>query len=112
VQFRSKQDALDEQIAEIDKLNAIINGYEKQMLSLKKQYETQVEMRNYTGITLIDRNDELCILYEKANVQELVYKQGEVAVNMRTSEIHMMKLEVRGGMMDAACWCVKGRLPP
>lgn len=48
---------------------------------------TQVEMRNHTGITLIDRNDELCILYEKANVQELVYKQGEVAVNMRTSEV-------------------------
>jgi hypothetical protein len=44
-------------------------------------------MRNHTGITLIDRNDELCILYEKANVQELVYKQGEVAVNMRTSEV-------------------------
>jgi hypothetical protein len=135
VVFRTKQDALDEQIAEIDKLNAIINGYEKQMLSLKRQYETQVrprvcrllrwvrrrlrcsglpfhpsfslqngsqslnlrcegsgavsqvEMRNHTGITLIDRNDELCILYEKANVQELVYKQGEVAVNMRTSEV-------------------------
>jgi hypothetical protein len=42
VVFRTKQDALDEQIAEIDKLNAIINGYEKQMLSLKRQYETQV----------------------------------------------------------------------
>ena len=25
--------------------------------------------RNYTGIMLIDRNDELCILYEKHNIQ-------------------------------------------
>ena len=39
------------------------------MLRMKKQYETQVEQRNWTGITLIDRNDELCILYEKANIQ-------------------------------------------
>lgn len=42
VVFRDKQTMLDEQISEIDKLNAIINGYEKEMLRLKKQYETQV----------------------------------------------------------------------
>jgi hypothetical protein len=36
---------------------------------LKKMYEFAVEDRNYTGIQLIDRNDELCILYEKANIQ-------------------------------------------
>ena len=26
---------------------------------------------------MIDRNDELCILYEKANIQEEVMKKGE-----------------------------------
>ena len=36
---------------------------EKEMLTLKQQYETAVDARNYTGIQLIDRNDELCILY-------------------------------------------------
>ena len=73
--FRDKQNLVDEQISEMDKLSAVINGYEKEMLRLKKQYETQVELRNHAGITLIDRNDELCILYEKANIQELVAKQ-------------------------------------
>lgn len=63
---------MDEEIAEIDKLNAIINGVEREMLRLKKQYETVVDARNLTGITLIDRNDELCILYEKCNMQEEV----------------------------------------
>jgi hypothetical protein len=28
-----------------------------------------VKDRNQVGISLIDRNDELCILYEKSNVQ-------------------------------------------
>jgi len=28
-----------------------------------------IEGRNYTGIMLMDRNDELCILYEKSNIQ-------------------------------------------
>lgn len=47
--FRDKQAVVDEQIAEVDKLNAIINGCEKEMLRLKKQYELVIEARNYTG---------------------------------------------------------------
>ena len=30
------------------------------------------------GIQLIDRNDELCILYEKCNIQENILKNGQV----------------------------------
>lgn len=92
--FREKQNTVDEQISEIDKLNAIINSYEKEMLRLKKQYETQVELRNHTGITLIDRNDELCILYEKSNIQEMVLKQGDVVLTRRMDEIRLLKMEM------------------
>jgi hypothetical protein len=35
------------------------------MIALKRRYERAVEARNAAGIQLIDRNDELCILYEK-----------------------------------------------
>ena len=41
-----------------------------------QEYEGGVEDRNHTGIMLIDRNDELCILYEKANTQEEVMRKG------------------------------------
>lgn len=47
--FRERQAQVDEQIAEVDKLNAIINSCEKEMLRLKKQYELVIEARNYTG---------------------------------------------------------------
>jgi hypothetical protein len=57
------------EILSIDKLNTIINGLEKGMMELKTEYESAVESRNYAGIQLIDRNDELVILYEKARVQ-------------------------------------------
>ncbi len=43
-----------------------------------QEYEGAVEDRNHTGIMLIDRNDELCILYEKANAQEEVMRKGTV----------------------------------
>eukprot|EP00803_Ostreobium_quekettii_P006560 evm.model.scf_488EXC.2 EVM.evm.TU.scf_488EXC.2 scf_488EXC:5873-12696(+) len=76
--FRERQDAVEEQISRIEKLNAIVNGAEKDMLNMRRAYESVVQRRNYTGLMLIDRNDELCILYEKSNLQEEVLKQGEV----------------------------------
>jgi predicted RNase H-like nuclease (RuvC/YqgF family) len=80
--------------AETDNLNALINGIEKEMLRLKKRYESAVEERNYTGIQLIDRNDELCILYEKSNMQQSVLKKGEIAIREREEEIRMLDLQV------------------
>ena len=55
----------------------IILSLEKEMLQLRHKYEVACESRNYTGIQLIDRNDELCILYEKANIQENILRNGE-----------------------------------
>ena len=93
-QRRERQEVVDQQIAEIDKLNSVISLVEKEMVRVKKmyanaalvspsncntlrRYEVAVEERNYTGIQLIDRNDELCILYEKSNIQEQIMRNGE-----------------------------------
>ncbi|KAG2482118.1 hypothetical protein HYH03_018925, partial [Edaphochlamys debaryana] len=92
--FRERQAVVDEQIAEVDKLNAIINGCEKEMLRLKKQYELVIEARNYTGIMLVDRNDELCVLYEKSNIQEEVIRGGRLELRRREDEIRLLNLEV------------------
>lgn len=32
---------------------------------------------------LIDRNDELCILYEKANIQESIIRNGEIELRKK-----------------------------
>ncbi|DBA98634.1 TPA: Coiled-coil flagellar protein [Trebouxia sp. C0004] len=95
--FKKKQSAVDEQIAEIDKLNAVINAAERDMLKLRKEYEGAVEDRNHTGIMLIDRNDELCILYEKANTQEEVMRKGQTMLHRRQDDIRLLKLEVAEG---------------
>lgn len=55
---------------EIEKQNGVINALEREMLRLKAMYEAAVEQRNFAGVQLIDRNDELCVLYEKSNIQE------------------------------------------
>mmetsp|Transcript_8958 Transcript_8958/g.1297 ORF Transcript_8958/g.1297 Transcript_8958/m.1297 type:complete len:108 (+) Transcript_8958:1771-2094(+) len=64
------------------------------MIELKLKYETVCESRNYTGIQLIDRNDELCILYEKANIQDSIQKKGESEIRNKENEIRMYKLEL------------------
>ena len=92
--YRQKQEGVEQQIVEIDKLNSIINGMEKEMLHLKKRYELSVESRNYTGVQLIDRNDELCILYEKSNVQEQTLKQGEIALTSKEEGLRGLRLQV------------------
>ncbi|KAG2382367.1 hypothetical protein C9374_005569 [Naegleria lovaniensis] len=92
--YKQKEEQNLEIIMEIDKLNADINLAEEMMMMLKKKYETGVQDRNYTGIQLIDRNDELCILYEKANAQEKIIKEGEIEMRKRDEEIKALKLDL------------------
>lgn len=64
------------------------------MLALKQKYETSCEDRNYAGVQLIDRNDELCLLYEKNNIQQSVLNSGESEIKRLEDEIRMVKLEL------------------
>lgn len=91
---KQKESFVTQQLNEINKLNVIINSLEKDMIELKQKYEIVCESRNYTGIQLIDRNDELCILYEKCNIQETIQKKGESEIRVKEDEIRMLKLEL------------------
>lgn len=93
-EYRKKQEVVEQQIVEIDKLNSIISSLERDMLRLKARYVKAVETRNVTGVSLIDRNDELCILYEKVNLQEQTIKYGELGVRQREEDIRMLKLQL------------------
>lgn len=94
MKYRALQDEIGEHNNEIAKLNTIITLTEDEMLDLKNQYENRVQERNFTGIQLIDRNDELCILYEKSNIQENIIKNGEVELRKRKKEVDLMTVEL------------------
>merc|ERR1719174_2502977 len=64
------------------------------MVVLKRAYEKAVEARNFAGIQLIDRNDELCILWEKANIQEKLLKRGEDAMLSKDEEVRILRIEL------------------
>lgn len=91
-EYRDRQGTVEQQIQEIDKLNIVINSLEKDMLSLKTRYEHAVEQRNVTGVQLIDRNDELCILYERSNQQQEALRKGELESLKKEEELRMLRL--------------------
>ncbi|CAM9236020.1 unnamed protein product [Chrysoparadoxa australica] len=64
------------------------------MLQLKTEFEATVESRNSTGMQLIDRNDELCILYEKANLQENALKKGEIVLAEKEADSRILGLQI------------------
>ena len=54
--------------------------------------KTVCERRNYIGIQLIDRNDELCICYEKSNIQENILRKGETEIKQMEDDVRMIKI--------------------
>lgn len=92
-EYRSKQGMVEQLIQEIDKLNIVINNLEKDMLDIKSKYERAVEERNVTGVQLIDRNDELCILYERSNQQQEAMKKGELELMKLDEELRLLRLQ-------------------
>merc|ERR1711959_335079 len=91
---KKKVEVITHRVAEIAKLNHVIDKSEAEMVRMKKTYEHTMEERNFTGIQLIDRNDELCILYEKANIQEAILHSGQVDLRKREQEIRMLHINL------------------
>jgi hypothetical protein len=94
VLFRQKQSEQNTQWMEIKKLNSNINNAEKRMIRLRTDYAQAVDNRNLTGIQLIDRNDELCILYEKSNIHEGLLKRGNERLKEKDAEVRAIKTEI------------------
>ena len=74
-------------------LNNVLRDVQKYD-ELKRQYEIAVEQRNFTGVELIDRNDELCILHEKNNMLAKIMTRGNSAMTEKEEEIRMANLEL------------------
>ena len=76
----------------IQTLNNRINHVEEEMVDLKTKYENAAKDRNAVGIHLLDRNDELCILYERLNIQQDIMNKGEAALKEREEELRELNL--------------------
>lgn len=77
-------------LSRIDTLNQVINATEEDMLVLKTRFEQAAKDRNAVGMQVLDRNDELCILYEKLNIQVDTLDKGQEELSGREDEIRKL----------------------
>ncbi|KAJ3386772.1 hypothetical protein HDU92_002313 [Lobulomyces angularis] len=84
--YREKRDQIGQHLSKIDTLNMVINGAEEDMINLKQRFALAAKERNEVGMHLLDRNDELCILYEKLNIQVMTLNKGQEELNNREDE--------------------------
>ena len=71
---------------DINKLEMTIKTIDMDMKQIRNKYKLGVKDRNTTGLQLIDRNDELSILYEKKNVLETILKTGNQKIQEKEQE--------------------------
>eukprot|EP00697_Spironema_sp_BW2_P007464 gnl/Spiro4/21743_TR10650_c0_g1_i1.p1 gnl/Spiro4/21743_TR10650_c0_g1~~gnl/Spiro4/21743_TR10650_c0_g1_i1.p1 ORF type:complete len:969 (+),score=447.29 gnl/Spiro4/21743_TR10650_c0_g1_i1:100-3006(+) len=86
---------IDKIVGQIEELYSQVKKADAEMALMLKNYEVVVEERNYMGIQLIDRNDELCLLHEKVNAQQIILKAADEALMRKDEKLYYIKLEKR-----------------
>ncbi|KAF4711626.1 hypothetical protein FOZ63_014418, partial [Perkinsus olseni] len=89
-------DEVERNVSDIDKLNYMINNQERKLEDIGEKYEATLEDRNFAGVELIDRNDELCVLWEKFNTLEGRTAKGSVATLKLSEDIRQRTLAAVG----------------
>ncbi|XP_025785544.1 coiled-coil domain-containing protein 146 [Puma concolor] len=82
------------QLNNIDRLANMITVIEEEMVQLRKRYEKAIQHRNESGIQLIEREEEVCIFYEKINIQEKMKLNGEIEIHVLEEKIRFLKLKI------------------
>jgi len=53
----------------------------------RHRYQSAIEARNATGLMLIDRGDELSVLFERSHALEARIKAGSVGLQQQENEV-------------------------
>ncbi|XP_055248496.1 coiled-coil domain-containing protein 146 isoform X4 [Gorilla gorilla gorilla] len=90
-EMKEKKEA---QLNNIDRLANTITMIEEEMVQLRKRYEKAVQHRNESGVQLIEREEEICIFYEKINIQEKMKLNGEIEIHLLEEKIRFLKMKI------------------
>ena len=56
-----------------------------------------MQERNDLGLQLIERNEEVCVFYERQNVSDGVLRKANMELSAREDELRFLRMEVRDG---------------
>lgn len=105
------QNGIDDTLAsrklDIDRLNNMGVKSEEDSRSLLIQIEKAILHRNERGVTLVEREEEVCIFYERLNVQEQLIQNGELKIHEFDENIRFLKLQMKQDLRQIALWSEK-----
>nr|XP_038023359.1 coiled-coil domain-containing protein 146 [Anas platyrhynchos] len=83
-----------QQLLDLDRLTNIISRIEEEIVQLRKKYERAIQQKNESGLLLKSREEEVCILYEKINMQEILCRNGDIEMQAMDEKISFLKMKV------------------
>ncbi|ERE89712.1 coiled-coil domain-containing protein [Cricetulus griseus] len=90
-EMKEKKEA---QLNSMDRLASMITLIEEEMVLLRKKYEKAVQRRNESGVQLIEREEEVCIFFEKINIQEKLKLNGDVEIRVLEEKLRFLRLKI------------------
>lgn len=88
-------DQYEQQKMNISNYNAIVNSNEQEAVRMRRRYEECVRQRNTRGVDVIKRSEEVCVICERANMQENVIKRGQLELSAREEELKLLEVRLR-----------------
>ncbi|KAJ1510437.1 hypothetical protein HMI54_001596 [Coelomomyces lativittatus] len=110
VHYREKRSNMDQQTGRIDTLSNSLSVISNELHNLKAKYEQFIAQRNAAGLLYLERSDELCMLYEKSNIQESAMKKGEAELTEleeNIEELTLIKKELERSIRVKKQWVPK-----
>ena len=84
-----------QQKRDIAKMNSMIEMADKNAVFLRQRIKSAIQNRNDRGVQLIERNEEVCIFYEKVNMQNAVLRNGQVELQAKEDEIKFLTVQMQ-----------------
>lgn len=92
-QMINRDDIIQKQEIEMNRMNATIKQMDEDILRHKKEYGQLVNERDILSAQLIRRNDELALLYEKLKIQMITLSKGEIQYKERIDDLRHLTIK-------------------
>ncbi|XP_069141238.1 coiled-coil domain-containing protein 146-like [Argopecten irradians] len=92
--YNDMKATVEQQKMDLNKLNNMMNAGEEESTRLRNRYSKEEQKRNDRGLKLIEREEEVCIFYEKVNIEEQMIRNGNVELQAKEEEIRFLKMQL------------------
>ena len=89
------EDTIRTHQSEARRLGTAIRKLEDAAIVRTREYDHVLCERDILGSSLIRRNDELALMYEKIKILQSTQRRGELQYNVRLDDIRILKIKVR-----------------